>query len=370
MASVSAPPPALSRPVATPRRASEQAQLAPPSRAARVVWCLSGLNLALVIAVLLLIFVVSERWWVAAALTYLPRSPWALPAVILGAAAMWCHRPSVLVNVLSFGLAVGPIMELRVPGLLNAPSTAIASTGQTKLRIVSCNVQLYKPDFAAVLNELSPYRPDVVVLQEALGDHPLLERFFPDWHHLHVEMFWIGSPYPLRLVTECQSEAFDRVSGIVVEVDAPGGPFLIADVHQMTARKGLREINKATLATGEAAGLVDEFRDLRTLEAAELREVIDRHAGDRPLIVCGDFNAPTCSNVFQQFWGDLQSAFDIAGFGYGYTSPCKNHRFWIPNMPWARIDHILCSNHWSIRECHVGQGNGSDHRLIAAELSR
>ena len=337
---------------------------------ARWIWRLSGLNLAAVVVVMLLVFVVSERWWIAAAITYLPRLPWALPAFVLGVAACWWHRPSILANVLALGLVLGPLMELRVPGLFNAPSTAVPSTNQSTLRIVSCNVQIYQPDFAAVLSEAAAFRPDMIVLQEALGDHPLLESFFPDWHRLHVETYWIGSPYPLRLVAECPSEAFDRVSGIVVEVDAPGGPVLIADIHQMTARKGLKEITKSSVLTGEAATLVDGFRDLRTLEAAEIRETIARHIGDQPLIVAGDFNTPSSSNLFQEFWGDLQSAFDVAGCGYGYTSPCKSHRFWPPATPWARIDHILCSNHWTIRECRIGTGSGSDHRLIAAELSR
>jgi endonuclease/exonuclease/phosphatase (EEP) superfamily protein YafD len=370
MPSVLVPSPPASRQMSSRASAGRRPPTASPSLAARLVWCLSGLNLAVVVALLLLVFVVSERWWVAAALTYLPRSPWAVPAIVLGLAACWWHRPAIWVNALALGLVVGPLMELRVPGLFNAPSTAVPSTGKSTLRIVSCNVQIYQPDFAAVLNEIAPFRPDVVVLQEALGDHPLLENFFPDWHRLHVETYWIASPYPLRLVAECPSEAFDRVSGILVEVDAPGGPILIADIHQMTARKGLKEINKGSVVTGEAAGLVDGFRDLRTFESAEIRDAIASHAVDRPLIVAGDFNTPTSSNLFQQFWGDLQSAFDVAGVGYGYTSPCKTHRYWLPETPWARIDHILCSNHWTIRECHIGTGNGSDHRLIAAELTR
>jgi endonuclease/exonuclease/phosphatase (EEP) superfamily protein YafD len=366
---LSSPPVAVSHSVVSARPV-RSAQAATSSRFARLVWCLSGLNLALVVAVMLLIFVVSEEWWVAAAVSYLPRSPWAVPALALGFASFWCHRPSLWANALALGLVLGPIMELRVPGVMNAPSTATAaSTGQA-LRIVSGNVQGYKPDFATVLSEVGKFRPEVVVFQEALGSHPLLVDFFPDWHRLHIESYWIGSPYPLRLVSECPSETFDRVSGIVVEVDAPGGPILIANIHQMTARKGLVEITKGSVFRGEAEELVDGFRDLRVSESAEIRGVIEARRGDRPLIVAGDFNTPTSTNVFREFWGDLQSAFDIAGVGYGYTSPCKTHRFWLPNTPWARIDHILCSNEWTVARCEIGQKNGSDHRVIFAELKR
>ena len=131
---------------------------------------------------------------------------------------------------------------------------------------------------------------------------------------------------------------------------------------------GANRVESGVLLKGR--WLVDSFRDLRTAESGEIRAAIDAHVDDRPLIVVGDFNTPTSSNLFQEFWGDLQSAFDVAGTGYGYTSPCKTHRFWLPQTPWARIDHILCSRHWTIRECHIGHSNGSDHRLIAAELCR
>uniref|UniRef100_A0A7C4LLZ5 Endonuclease/exonuclease/phosphatase domain-containing protein n=1 Tax=Schlesneria paludicola TaxID=360056 RepID=A0A7C4LLZ5_9PLAN len=359
------PPPPLARRAAPPvSRDSSSTPLA------RVIWRLSGLNLALVCGVMVLLFVVSERWWIGSAITFLPRLPWGLPAVVLGLAGWWCHRPSLWVNAVALGLVLGPIMELRVPGLLQAPGTVPPAPGRDTLRVVSCNVQAYRPHFAEVLSEVARYRPDVVMLQEAFGDHPLLDEFLPDWHRLHHNTYWIASRYPLRLLAECQSEVFERVAGIVVELQTPVGPVVVANIHQMTARRGLVEINKSTLLRGEAARLADEFRQWREIEAAEIRAVVDAHRGERPLIVAGDFNTPTSSHVFQQVWGDLQSAFDVAGCGYGYTAPCRPIRFWLTNVPWARIDHILCSSEFGIVRCQVGRGNGSDHRVVAAELRR
>ena len=86
------------------------------------------------------------------------------------------------------------------------------------------------------------------------------------------------------------------------------------------------------------------------------------------MIVCGDFNTPVSSSLFLKNWGDFQSSFDVAGFGFGYTSPCKGGRFWPNNFPWARIDHILCSEEWAIHQCEVGKSDGSDHRLITATV--
>jgi endonuclease/exonuclease/phosphatase (EEP) superfamily protein YafD len=330
---------------------------------------LSGLNLAVVLVVLVLLFLVSERWWVGAAITYLPRLPWGLPAVLLLGAALCWHRPSLWVNLIALALVAGPILEFRAPFLADAPAVT-PSPDARPLRVVSANVQGYKPDFASVLQEISRFKPDIVALQEARGEDPLLREFFPDWHRLQVDYYWIGSRYPLRLVQECDTEAFHRTGGLLVEIETPRGPVLLANVHQMTARRGLKDLSGTELMRGSAQSDLEHFQTLRQMEANELRDHIQRHLGDRPLIVVGDFNTPASSSLFQQTWGDLVSAFDVAGVGYGYTSPVKPQKYWISHLPWARIDHILCSADWQIRWCRVGHSRGSDHHCIAAELVR
>ncbi|MDP1795929.1 MAG: endonuclease/exonuclease/phosphatase family protein [Planctomycetaceae bacterium] len=341
----------------------------PPSRIPRLVWALSGINLAVVIGTLLLVFVVSEHWWVSTAITYLPRSPWAIPSLVLAVAGLIWHRPSLWINLIAFLMVLGPLMEFRAPGFTGSFVTT-TPTQTAALRIVSCNVQGYKPNFADVLREVHQFQPDVVALQEARGNHPLLKESFPDWHTLHYDYFFVASKFPLREISHIDTEAFDRPTGLLIEITTPDGPIVLADIHQMTARRGLQSIHKGSLLSGEAGGDVESFQILRAAECAELRQAIDSQVEGRPLIVCGDFNTPTSSTLFQEYWGDLRSSFDIAGIGFGYTSPVKVHSNWPAYMPWARIDHILCSPEWSIRQCTIGRSIGSDHHLIAAELAR
>jgi endonuclease/exonuclease/phosphatase (EEP) superfamily protein YafD len=353
-----------------PRQTARTAQPAPNCRAAaRAIWALSGINLFAIVVVLVLLFVISERWWLGTAVTYLPRFPWGIPAVVLSVAAILWHRPSLWVNLLSLGLVAGPILEVRAPFLADGPQVAVPADA-VPLRIVSANTQGYQPDFAALLQEISRFQPDVVALQEARGKPPLVDDVFPGWHRVQVDYYWVGSRYPLKLVRPCDTEAFDRTAGILVEIETPQGPVLLADLHQMTARKGLRDMTRSELLSGEAQAGLDNFQTLRLLESTELREAIEQHVNDRPLIVVGDFNTPASSSLFQGIWGDLQSAFDIAGYGYGYTSPVKPQKYWVSYLPWARIDHILCSADWQVRWCRIGTGRGSDHHCIAAELAR
>ncbi|MDZ4683684.1 MAG: endonuclease/exonuclease/phosphatase family protein [Planctomycetaceae bacterium] len=353
-----------------PRQMASSVRPVPrPRGAARVVWALSGLNLAIVVGVLILLFVVSERWWVGTAVTYLPRLPWGVPAVVLSAAALIWHRPSLWINLLSLLLVAGPILEFRAPFLSDHP-TVVVPADAVPLRIVSANTQGYKPDFASLLQEIARFKPDVVALQEARGTPPLVDDVFPGWHRLHVDYYWVGSRYPIKLVAKCDTEAFDRPAGILVEIETPQGPVLLADLHQMTARRGLKGMAGSELLTGAAQSDLDGFQTLRQFESDELRGIIQQHVGDRPLIVVGDFNTPASSSLFQQTWGDLQSAYDVAGVGYGYTSPVKPQKYWVSYLPWARIDHILCSADWQVRMCQVGRRRGSDHHCIAAELAR
>jgi len=325
---------------------------------------LSIVNLLLIVLLLVLLYTISERWWFSAALTYLPRSPFVLPSLLLLACSVRCHRRSIWVNVLTALLVVGPVMGLKLP-LASLVATPASSTS---LKVVSCNVQHYEPNLAAVLTEIAVLNPDVVAFQEARFEHPLLAEFFKDWHTVQEEEFWVGSRFPVRLLGKCAGVAFDRDTAISVEVSAPQRTFRLFNVHQTTPRRSLTELDPGSLISGAGQRRVERHLVLREEESHTTRVFVADTDPSTPYLVVGDFNMPTSSNLFQTYWGDLTNAFDVTGCGYGYTSPCRRHRAWPDFFPWIRIDHILASEHWCVQGCRVGRGNGSDHRLIAATL--
>ena len=331
---------------------------------ARFVRNVSVVNLLAVVGLLILLFAISERWWFSAALTYLPRTPFVLPAIALLAASLVWHRRSCWLNIVAIVVLVGPVAGLRVPIPSDRPNS------ESDITVVSCNVQGFQPDFATVLQEIAAVNPDAVAFQEALVGHPLLETFFADWHVVHVGPYWIGSKYPMRLIAKCDSAAFDRMTAVKVEIEGPSGKFHLTNLHQMTARRGLSELNVRSIFSGEGSRRLERIVLLRDEEARRTRAFVS--AGDPaiPELVVGDFNMPTSSNLFQTHWGDLTCAFDSAGLGFGYTSPCRPHRYWLSGVPWIRIDHILASDQWRVLDCQTGSKNGSDHRLIAASLMR
>ena len=343
----------------------------PASSASRLAaaWVigLSWLNLAALGVLCWLIFSVSESWWVSAVLTYAPRAPLVAPTLGLLAAACFWHRPSLAVNVVSLIVVLGPLMGLSLPVSRLAGSTVV-EPDQFELKLVSCNVQAFTPNFAKVLDEIAVIQPDVIALQEAFPLSPLLAETYRDWHTISHDRYWVGSRWPIKRLADFEIPTFERSAGLVVEIETPRGPVVLADIHQMTARRGLMELSKRSFFDGDGTERLEESISQREEESILIREQVETVRGDKPLLLCGDFNTPVSSQVFQRYWGDFQSAFDLAGVGYGYTSPCKANRFWPENLPWARIDHILCSPEWNVASCQIGKSAGSDHRLITATL--
>jgi len=340
----------------------------PDSRvAARTVAILSWTFLGLLTLFVWCLYGISERWWVGTAFTYLPKVPLLAPVCGLLVASLFWHRRSLWVNVVSLIVVLVPAMGLSIPvsRLLGTPPV----DEEFQISIVSCNVQAFKPNFELILDEIRPIRPDVIVLQEAFPLSPLLESEFRDWHSIHHDHYWVGSRFPLKLLVRCDTIAFDRTTGLVVELETPGGPVVVGDIHLMTSRRGLSRLDRSSIFDGSGAEKVEKFQVVRNAESEELRNMIESVRGDKPVILAGDFNAPSSSSFFQEFWSDYQNAFDSVGFGYGYSYPASVKKYWPKNCPWVRIDHVLASHEWTVRTCQVGKSAGSDHRLIAAKLS-
>ena len=97
----------------------------------------------------------------------------------------------------------------------------------------------------------------------------------------------------------------------------------------------------------------------RAAEADALREALE--AERRPFIVCGDFNSTPHNWAYAHIADGLQDAFQQAGRGWGGTYHTR--------LPLFRIDHVLVSKEWEVREAHVSEEVASDHRPVIVELA-
>jgi endonuclease/exonuclease/phosphatase (EEP) superfamily protein YafD len=328
--------------------------------------------LAVSIVLVAVLWGVSERTWWGTVFVFVPRHPLLIAPVLLLICALFTDRRSIAINGANLCLVAGPLMGGRLPLAHWLVSPATLNT----LKVVSCNVQLYRPNFADVLREIQQLEPDVVALQEAVSEEAdmpedkLCSRQFQGWYFLHESEFWIGSRFPIHRVAKCVSKSFQHETALTVQVDAPQGAFVLNNVHLTTPRYGLLELTSASIRDGLGPARLEEYTRKRGIEAIETRDYVSRHSDKLPTLVVGDFNTPTSSNLYRAAWNRFTNAFDAAGFGFGYTAPLSKHRHGFDYVPWVRIDHILADPSWSVTQCKVGRGHGSDHHLIWAVLSR
>jgi endonuclease/exonuclease/phosphatase family metal-dependent hydrolase len=359
------PPPNAVTKLSAPTRSSV---LSRPSRWHRRLLWLTALHLAGVAALWYLIWEISESHWLGSVVTFLPRLPWLLPGAVLILWSLAVRSHALWWNALTTGFVLLAIAEFNVPWQRLQNSEAGAGQNSLSVRVASCNVQNFAPDFSLVLQELQQAKPDVIALQEAFRPPEVLLKQYPDWHRLRVRGFWIAARWPLRLLGECQTDVFSHLSAIAVEVASPNQPFVVVDVHLMTARKSLIELSPLEVVSGDAQAPFMDATMRRMIEARQVREFLDQYRSDLPLVVVGDFNMPTSSSLYRAQFAEFQNCFESASWGFGFTAPCKRFRWWPRNTPWQRIDHILASHDWHIVSCHVGNQDGSDHRMIAATL--
>jgi len=315
---------------------------------------------------------VSEQWWLGSVLTFLPRTPWLAPGMLLILVGMWQRSGTVLVNLVLSLFVLWSIVGFNVPW-----QTLVSNTENSNLtndrsartvRIVSANTQQFEPNFTLLLREIRSAKPDVIALQEASRPPKSLSDQYPDWHSVRVRGLWVGSKWPIKLIGQCHSDVYDRVTAIMVEVEAPFGKFLVTDLHLMTARRSLIYLQPKSVITGTGQETVNVALVERSEEARQTREFVTEFGGDQPLIICGDFNMPTSSSIYRNCFGHFANSFEQTSWGCGYTAPCRAIRYWPTNVPWQRIDHILANHNWRIIDSQVGRRDGSDHRLMAATL--
>jgi endonuclease/exonuclease/phosphatase family metal-dependent hydrolase len=331
------------------------------SRIRVVSWC----NLAVVLLAWFCLGVVSERHWMTSALVYLPRSGWALGSVLLLPLAAWRDRIAAVINLAALVVVAWPIMGFSGVGrLLHAPAAAEAAA----LRVVSCNVQSFRPDFAVVLNEIAQARPDLIALQEAFPKDHRLADLYPDWHFLHRGEFLVASRWQLSELALFPSPIGNRDAALACRVELPRGSFCLVVVHPISARHGLRWLTSSTLLDERQLAAQERFLRARAEEAWALRAFIERQRAGMPLLVMGDFNMPSDSSLYRECFGDFQNAFEQRGCGYGYTAPLGGPGPWPRGLPWLRVDHVLTDGRFTVEEAWVGRTNGSDHRLIGAVL--
>jgi endonuclease/exonuclease/phosphatase (EEP) superfamily protein YafD len=313
--------------------------------------CSSWFYAGIMLALWLLIRTQADHWWPATLVIFGPRWVWATPLAVFVPAAIVFRRRALIPLAVSLILLVGPVMGACFPW----ESWLDATSGRTRVRILTCNVDNVNLNVHALRGVLDDAKPDLVALQEWEDQHEAVLFDPGEWHVRSGRGLCLGSRYPIQKVTAHPDEHNWRDICMGHELEIPVGSVHFFNIHLSTPREGL----EAVLAR-RWHGVTDLEANtaMRMRESAGVSGWIGHSEGR--IVIAGDFNTPADSVIFRQSWGRYTDAFAAAGFGLGYTKFTRWYGI--------RIDHVLLGAGWTCRRSWVGPDVGSDHRPLLADL--
>jgi endonuclease/exonuclease/phosphatase (EEP) superfamily protein YafD len=323
------------------------------------------LAVALCVLAVVLVFAAFElgnedTWWIELA-RYVPFPVYLLPAVaalLLSLLLSWRWRLAALA---ALALVLVGVMGLQ----LNR-----GEAGHAPLRVMTYNVKAYLADdkpggYARIAWEIALHDADIVVMQDAgLGDKPeeLPQPFRTALgaRQVHISgQYIVASRFPMQ---DCRSGDIsfpgEAHHYVLCTVSAHGVQFDLVTAHLLSPREGLNATRHERL--GGLAEWEENFA-MRTVQARKLAN--DLAANPRPLILAGDLNAPDASPVIGALRdAGLRDSFAAAGLGYGYT---YGHSL-RPRISFLRIDHVMVSPQFGVKDSFVGGGEASAHPPLIA----
>ncbi|MEZ4702125.1 MAG: endonuclease/exonuclease/phosphatase family protein [Rhodothermales bacterium] len=205
---------------------------------------------------------------------------------------------------------------------------------------------------------LEGHLEDAGVTVHAEGAHRIETTFQPVW--ARTERVRLLEEERIKMATD------DSVSMGVTRVRFAweGREAVLYNVHLRTfgMRKPWNDAERSLLSIAFWRSYLGQYRQaflLRAIESESIRALMDRET--LPVIVSGDFNSTVHNWSYYHLARGMQDAFVVAGSGFGNT--------YHSHYPMVRIDHVLASKAWAIREAEVVRSiTYSDHLPLRVVL--
>ena len=314
-----------------------------PLRAAEV-------GLAVVIGIGLALHLSVRDGWQPAAVVY-----YALPAMVLAAAAIGGL-------IVSLGRTVWQVAAIGIGGwavavsVIHVPATSDAATPSLRLMSWNTFLDVWAGDDAAGMSEMVLRQsPDLyAVIESGLGQE---EPSYSDagWRRRipGYEPVWHRNRF---MTLHREDEAVVRNLTRLPDLDLPPGSY-----HRVVGFE-LQQAGRWHAAVLVMMHPVSAPRWDRGPTMAALTEHVQRLAAAGPTIVCGDFNTPAGSALFDRLRETMRSSAEVApGLRYRGTWPCP--------LPVLQLDQVWVSGHWRVHSCDTPRTWASDHEPVVVELS-
>jgi len=323
--------------------------------AARVISAASWAYLLVIITVTLLLRLAGDRWWPATLLLFGRRSYSLWPLIILIPAAVYLRRRMPWILSISAIIAVWLLMDLCIPWR----RALVHRQSNIRVRVLNLNVHGFDVPSDVLAHFVNQTNPDLLFLQDAQSRTLAEALKWGGWNTLHNgnSLLAVASRYPIRETGNLTSSIWRfPIVATQYEVDTGHGKLQVFNVHLESPHDAF---NSALAGDGNAAALIQANSSIRLMQAMLL--AAKAQSTTDPVIIAGDFDTPADSPLWRQAFGHhFTDAFEVGGFGFGWTYDHGPSR--------SRIDHIVMGNGWECRACWVGPDLGSSHRPVIADL--
>jgi len=197
-------------------------------------------------------------------------------------------------------------------------------------------------------------QPDILLLQEALKID-LTKLLGSDYISECISGLCIASKYSFENLHSLDRGIFGGWGQFArfYKLDIAGEEVLLANIHLETPRSALMGAIHGYFDLNLAA----EIESNRELEA----NLLSLWLHNKPkVIIAGDFNMPEDDNLFQSNFSEQNNTIGKKGIGFNYTKYTSWHGI--------RIDHILFSNDFQVKDVQTIDFLKGDHRPVMATL--
>lgn len=254
-------------------------------------------------------------------------------------------------------LAAAPLALITLwPALRSYLSTPASHRQQpSALRVMTCNLLMVNRNTAPILAEIGIARPDVLLLQE----------YTPDWHDAALDS-GLGELFPYWSVVP-RNDSFGVALysrfPFVQEVDNRL-PLGRAGIEQTRA---VISIDGREVAVYNVHLLPPRRLDYTVDNRLQFAGLLDVLAAEKlPYVLGGDLNLTGDTPQHRDLRAaGAKAAHDDAGRGRGTTWPVNSFLRYLPGL---RLDHLYAGNGLVPLTCRTGEGRGSDHRPVIADV--
>jgi len=278
----------------------------------------------------------APRWWIILLL---------LPVVIIDRSLMVKQWKGVLFT--SFFAVYYLNFQVPISNLF------VNSVGQS-LPIMSANLSGGIKNPAPMKNHIVNEQLVLIAFQET--PRVEAEKIVPQGWDIHcIGQMCLASAYKLKYLNSQSRQVLGGYGhlGLLYQLQINERKIYVMNVHLETPRKGFEDFQLSKL-NFEA---IFNNSGQRYIESSLISSWLKDKA---PLIILGDFNMPVESSIYRGNFDHYNNAFNVAGFGFGFTKHTR-----ILNI---RIDHILTDENFSVIKAKVGSDVGSDHNPIIATI--